>query len=154
MFSSDSYNSVLISNNSRKIALVCQCDLWQSSWFNSASTPYRAMDFCFANSLSKHLYLCYWAILWCFKASSFNFQKHTEICRVLGVRSTLPMQSSVTHTVGEGALWDWFPAFELSVAYCGGKGTAELAMSDPIDSKRWYKRKRTGLVPVFVVHLA
>lgn len=61
--SSASYNRFEISSKWRKIEMVCQSDLWQSSWFILMCLTYRTIGFWSDNRLWKHVYLCRWTVL-------------------------------------------------------------------------------------------
>lgn len=70
--SSASCNSIVILNNTRKVALVCQNESGKSRCFHNAITPYPSNTFRFNTTLSWHVYFaghqCSYYTLSLFKA--------------------------------------------------------------------------------------
>lgn len=104
MCSSAFDNSIVILNNSPRISLDCQIELWQSSSFTRSIVLTRhAHQWFFARLLVSQNMYTFTGEEWSSNASStFNFQKHIYGCRILAACLTGSMHSSITHIVAQG----------------------------------------------------
>lgn len=150
--SSALYNGVVIFNNSWRIEIVCEIQLWQSSWLNRDNTSYQQLVSLWTAVL-QYMYT-YYGLPCSYSITYFlNFQEQQTNFRILWAHST-PLTGQIQPILLVEEYHRHKKAIELATDDSPAERTAWYIVQEAIDSDSGCKRERNDSVTRFAVDLS